>query len=361
MRNAWRTGNVLLSRWLGRPPRYLPVMLLFVTGQCNLRCRMCGVCDLVHGYTDGRELSTDQWKAVIRSAADQLGTTLAVVSGGEALLREDVFEIIQYASDAGIAVHLCTNAILLDDEKMMKLRDAGVSTVSISLESHEASAHEYLRGANSFPIVVNALRRFREIAPEVRIGVNFVITRCNYKHMAEMVRFAESLKVNQIKFAPLHTNLLHRDKKKEDYSDVLFQPEDLEDLAREVRRAQEACRNSSLITTSDAFFDGIAQLYSTPRRVRCYAGYAICAISPTGSVAPCSDMDSSFNVKDRPLEEIWRDRDFHALRQCVHSCNAACWDTAYTELSLWLRPHALITNLLRNLRDIRFYYGNRLR
>ena len=77
LRNAWRTANVIINRYLGRPPRYCPVMLLFLTGRCNLRCRICGVCDLEHGYNDEEELSTEQWKGVISAAAEKLGTTLA--------------------------------------------------------------------------------------------------------------------------------------------------------------------------------------------------------------------------------------------------------------------------------------------
>ena len=318
---------------------------------------MCGVCDLEYGHDESEELTTEQWKEVIASAAHQLGTTLAVVSGGEALLRKDVFEIIRFATDSGIAIHLCTNALLLSEENMIKLRDSGVRTVSFSLEGPEASTHEYMRGANSFPIVLNALRRFREIAPDVRIGINFVITRLNFHNMTAMVDFAESLGVNQLKFAPIHTNLLHRRKKFEDYSDLLFQEDDLNALEQEVQRVKQALKKSHLITTSDDFFEGIADLYRKPRQTRCYAGYAICAISPTGYVAPCSDMDSNFNVKDKKLHHIWRNPEFHQLRRKVHACSAACWDTAYTELSLWLRPKSLLRDAVRNWRDIKFYFG----
>jgi AdoMet-dependent heme synthase len=358
-RNICRTINVIASRYLGRPPRYLPVILMFVTSQCNLRCRMCGVCDLEYGHDESEELTTEQWKKVIDSAAHRLGTTLAVISGGEALLRKDVFEIIRYATDAGISIHLCTNAILLSEDNMIKLRDSGVRTVSFSLEGPEASAHEYMRGADSFPIVVSALQRFREIAPEVRIGINFVITRLNYHNMTAMIQFAESLGVNQLKFAPIHTNLLHRHKKVEDYSELLFREEDLESLENEVQRLKAALKQSSLISTSENFLDGITALYRVPKRIQCYAGYAICAISPTGYVAPCSDMDSNFNVKDQDLHQIWHEPEFHRLREKVHSCSAACWDTAYTELSLWLRPKSLLISALRKWRDIKFYFGDR--
>lgn len=357
-RNAWHILDSIASRYTGRPPRYLPVILMFLTSRCNLRCKMCGVCDLHHEEKNDSELSTEDWKAVIRSAAGRLGTTLAVVSGGEALLREDVFKIIKYATDSGISVHLCTNALLLAEDKMIQLRDSGVSTVSFSLDGPDAATHEYLRGKDTFPASLNALKRFHEIAPKVLLGINFVITRQNYKKMLSMLHFAEELGVNQVKFAPIHTNLLHRHRNLDEYSDLIFTPADFDDLEIEIDKLRDLCKRSRLITTSDAFFKGIKDLYVSPQRIRCQAGYAICAINPAGYVAPCSDMDSMFNVKEQDLSDIWRDPEFHKLRRQVHECRSACWDTAYTELSLWLRPTSLLLGLLRNWRDIKFYYNS---
>ncbi len=357
IKNTWRTINVMTSRYLGIAPRYLPVVVMFLTNRCNLRCRTCGVCELERARGHEDELTTDQWKMVIDSATQRLGTSLAAVSGGEPLLRPDLFEIIRHATNRGMAIHLCTNAVLLDDVAIEKLRDSGVATVSISLESPEPFVHDYLRGDHTFPVVVEAIRRLRALAPNIRVGINYLITARNYKHMCDMVDFAESLGVHQIKFAPIHTNLLHRLKAHEHYGDVLFHEEDLDDLACEVRRLIARCRKSRLVTTSEDFLAGISRFYKQPVAFRCYAGYAICAISPTGNVAPCCDKDSRFNVKEHSLEAIWRDPAFHALRKQSHTCAVPCWDTTYTELSLVLRPASIMRHLLHHLRNMRFYFG----
>jgi len=320
---------------------------------------MCGVCDLEHGYRDEDELTTGQWKNLIHDAATSLGTTLAVISGGEALLRNDLFDIIRFAADEGVSIHLCTNALLLNEEKILRLRDSGVSTVSISIEGPQADIHEYIRGPNTFTPVINAIHKLREIAPQIHIGINYVITKYNYIYMTDMLHFAETLRVHQIKFAPIHTNLLHKNKDFSECSDLLFQEEDIPALEKEVQRVREACRKSSLNTTTDDFFNGISQLPHTSRCVRCYAGYAICSVSPSGYVAPCSEFDSSFNVKERSIVDIWRDPAFHLLRKRVHDCSSACWDTTHTELSLWLRPVTMMRSIAKILRDVKFYFGNR--
>ena len=355
--NLWRTANVMISRYLQRPPRYLPVILLFVTDRCNLRCRMCGVCEQSAAPEAGGELTTDRYREIIEAATMRLGTSIVSISGGEPLLRKDIYEIIRIAADAGLSVHICTNGLLLNTERAEKLRDAGVAAVSISVDSPEATQHEHLRGAGTFQTTLDAIRLLRETAPEVQIGINYLITRLNYRNMTDMIALAEDLGVQQVKFAPIHTNLLHRHKAKESFGELYFAPEELDALQQEVERLKRRTRASRLSTTSDAFFDGIVPFYRSPKPFRCYAGYGVCAIGPAGQVAPCCDMDSPFNVNDRPLDEIWRDPAFHQMRLKASRCTTPCWDTTNTELSLRLRPWALLRNVTVNWRDLLFYSG----
>jgi MoaA/NifB/PqqE/SkfB family radical SAM enzyme len=358
VQNGWRVAHVVMTRQLGLAPRYLPVLLMFITDKCNLRCKMCGVCDLERGRGTEKELSTEEWFAVI-DAAERLGTALVSISGGEPMLRADLYDLIRHARGKGMTVHMCTNGTLMNADRAHKLRDSGVSTVSISVDSPRAEMHEKLRGRDTFGPALAAVKLLRETAPEIRVGINYLITRQNYRNMGEMVAFAESLGVHQIKFAPIHTNLLHRLKDIGQYDDLLFTPEDLPELDRQVRQLSNACARSSLLTTSSAFFAGIADLYSAPRHFSCHAGWAAVAVGPTGSVTPCADMDGSLSVRRRPLDEIWKSPEFHEQRKRVQTCDHACWDTTNTELSLRLRPASLVGGFLQNLRDIKFYFGGK--
>jgi AdoMet-dependent heme synthase len=272
-------------------------------------------------------------------------------------LRADVYDIIRYARDRDIGVHLCTNGVLLDSERVGRLRESGVNAISISVESPEPDEHELLRGTGTFAPAVEGIRRLRKEAPLIRVGINFLITTLNYRSMKAMLPFAQSLDVQQIKFAPIHTNLLHRRKRLEHYGNLLFAEEDLDALEREVQELARAASQTELSTVSQMFFSGISDLYGEPRRFQCYAGYAACAVNPSGIVSPCCDMDGELSVRDLPLENIWRSKEFHALRQRVRHCNSSCWDTTNTELSLRLKPIALLREVARTWHDVGFYFG----
>jgi MoaA/NifB/PqqE/SkfB family radical SAM enzyme len=350
-------ADVVVSRYTGRPPRHLPILVIFITTRCNLACRMCGVCDYnpVHSRP---ELSTDEWKSVLDAAA-RLGTTLLSIGGGEPLLRPDLYEIIGYARDLGMSVHLCTNGVLLSEENVVKLRESRVNTVSVSIENPVREVHENLRGLGTFDASVEGIRRLRALAPEIRVGINFVISTISYRQMAETVAFAESLGVHQLKFAPIHMNLLHKSKPVEEFRELVFKPEDLESLDAEIRRLVAALRKSPLQTNSPSFLHGMSRLYRDALSFRCYAGYAICAVNPAGTVVPCCDMEGTLSVRNMPLDQIWRDPEFHRLRRKVSTCRAACWDTTNTEVSLRLAPVSLLRDLGQTWRDFRYYFGSR--
>lgn len=356
-RNAVTLSNVLLARYLHLRPRYVPTVLAFITFRCNLRCRTCGVCDLQAEQGKAPELNLDEWKAVIRSAA-KLRAAILVISGGEPMLRQDMlFDMIRCASEARLTTHLCTNGVLLNPENVARLAEARVDTVSVSIESPDKALHESIRGPNTFDRALNGIRLLCEAKPSIRVGINHVVTAENFRCMADMVPFAESLGVHQLKFAPIHTNLLHKRKELDRFGTLLFRKEDLPEFEREVDRLMRAVTRSRLLTTSPMFLSRMSELYTDPRRFRCFAGYAVCAIDPLGYVSPCSDMDGVRSVRQAPLEEIWRSRAFAESRANVHRCNAPCWDTVNAELSIRLRPKSLLADFARTWKDIGFYFG----
>jgi MoaA/NifB/PqqE/SkfB family radical SAM enzyme len=356
-KNALVMSDVLATHALRITPHYIPIILLFITYRCNLRCRTCGVCLLEEEVRSTPELTLDEWKAVIRSAV-RMRTIIIVISGGEPLLRPDVLiDLLQYTCDQGISVHLCTNGVLIDKDYAVRIGKTGVHTISVSLESPEPEIHERIRGPGTFERALNGIRLLRQFAPSVRIGINHVITAENFRCMADMVPFAESLGVHQIKFAPIHTNLLHKRKGISQYGSLVFEPKDIEELQVELIRLRAALGRSRLLTTSPMFLAKIADLYSDPPRFRCFAGYAATAIDPVGMVSPCSDMNGVACVRDKPLEEIWRSPEFREARNHVRHCNSPCWDTANAELSIRLRFSSLVGDLVQTWKDMGFYFG----
>ena len=357
VRNILAFGDIWVARHRNRAPHTLPILVIMITDKCNLKCTMCGACDYSPG--DHNMLSLDDWKAVVDSAV-RLRTQILSITGGEAMLRKDLFDLIRYARTKGIRVHLNSNATILRDKQAELLRDTGVETVSISIESHEADIHDLIRGKGMFQRTLEGVRRLRRIAPDVRIGLNCVINKHNIAGLHGMVPFAARENLDQVKFAPIHSNLQHKDKDISEYEDMIFQETDLEALDAELERIQQELKKTDLVSTSKQFFDGITNLYRPPAsNFYCYAGWAITVIDAQGNVAACFDKDAVMNVRQTPLHEIWHSATFQKHRQQVVNCDKACWDTTNAELSLRLSVKHLIEEPLSLVRSVRYYIAQR--
>lgn len=351
---AGAMADVWLARRLNRPPRSLPILLAFLTHRCNLSCAMCGVGHLPAGDGSG-ELETAEWRAVF-DAAGRLRTRIVSISGGEVLLRPDLFELIAHARDRGMAVHVCTNATRIDAGVAGELRDAGTHTVSLSLEGPDAASHDALRGEGSFDATVRGVQALREHAPGIRLGVNVLLSRRNHRDAPAVVALAGSLGAHQVRFMPIHRNLLHRHRSDAELDGLGFRASDLGELERTVAELRRVAARTSLQLNSRRHLDGIVDFYCRPRRFRCVAGFAVCAVGPRGEVSPCCDLDARETVRDRPLDDIWFGREFHTLRRRVVDCPGGCWDTTNTELSLRLSARGLLADVRTQWQDLGFYF-----
>lgn len=341
-------------RKLRIPPRSILFPVIWVTNRCNLRCRMCDQWKTDPARLSG-ELSTQEWYAFIDSAS-RMHAVVIIISGGEPLLREDIFDIIRYACDKGIACHLCSNGTMLDDTRVRKFKDAGLKSISVSLDSYCAEVHNELRGVECFDAIVNGIRLLRKVAYEIKIGINYVITKRNFHDMDRMVSFAEGLGVEQIKFDLIYNNLAHRQKPILSFADLLFNKDDLPELRIEINKLIHAISRTNLLTNSHTFIKGIPDAVKRQKqRLSCYAGYISCAVDAFGRVSPCDNFDGNENLRDKSLEEIWHSPHFQQMRKMVDDCDSYCWDTTHTELNIRCSSWRFIKELGRVLKETRFY------
>ncbi len=176
----------------GLPPVVRDVKIK-LTSFCNLRCQMCS-------YWQTRteqKLDTAAWRGVLSQLADQGGRKVHF-SGGEVFLRKDFLDLVEHSVAVGLKTNLTTNGTLLDRDKARRLVEAGANSVSISLDGPNARAHDRIRGRRgAFKQSLRAihwLNRFSAgVKKPVKIRINFVLMRDNFRRLPEMVRLAGEL------------------------------------------------------------------------------------------------------------------------------------------------------------------------
>ena len=292
------------------PPR--PYALLAeITYRCPLHCPYCSNPVAVSlreaprrpqgdGYTNG-ELTTDEWKRVIREAA-ALGVLQIGFSGGEPLSRRDLAELICAAREAKLYTNLITSGIGLDDDRVLALRDAGLDSIQLSFQSDESSLADEIAGAR-------AHKRKLEVAAKIRVAgiplsLNFVIHRQNIDRLEQIIDLAEALGPERVELANVQFyGWAFRNRA------ALLPTREQVDRARHIATAAK----ERLTGKIDLFY--VLPDYYETRPKPCLNGWGqrYLTVNPTGDVLPCPTASSAMpdlpfeNVRARNLDWIWRE------------------------------------------------------
>src|SRR5215469_10025411 len=159
-----------------------------LTYRCNERCVHCYL-----PHHDAGELTTAEVNSVIRQLSDA-GTLFLTLSGGEPLVRKDLFEIIAFARSLQFSVKLKTNAILIGAREATRLRALGVEKVQISIYSHLAEVHDAItRVKGSFARSVRAVGFLKE--QELKVAIATILMKQNRDDYHEVLALARRLDV----------------------------------------------------------------------------------------------------------------------------------------------------------------------
>ncbi len=145
-----------------------------------------------------RELTTDEWRRVIREAA-VLGVLQIGFSGGEPLVRRDLAELVRAAREANLYTNLITSGIGLDDDRVRALHDAGLDSIQLSFQSDNADLADEIAGAGAHQRKLNAAAKIR--AAGIALSLNFVIHRRNIDRLPQMIDLAETLGAERVELA----------------------------------------------------------------------------------------------------------------------------------------------------------------
>lgn len=170
-----------------------PFIVIWETTQaCDLACVHCRAC--AQPLRDLLELSTKRAKKLIDDIAE-LQAPVFVMTGGDPLKRPDIFELVSYCREKGVRASLTPSATpLLTKEAILKLKDAGLARLAISLDGSVPELHDKFRKVDgSYECTLNAVRWAREI--DLPVQINTTITRHNLHDIDNMIALMEKLDI----------------------------------------------------------------------------------------------------------------------------------------------------------------------
>lgn len=303
-----------------------PIVVWNITRQCNLLC--------VHCYNDSgagkpcNEIPTAEAKAVIDDLAG-FGVPSILFSGGEPLMRPDLFDLIAHAVGRGLRAVISTNGTLITADKAREVKRLGVSYVGISLDGIGPINDKFRGVSGAFDRAVRGIRSCQDAG--VRVGLRLTLTRRNVQDVDGLFGFFEAEGIERACFYHLVPSGRGRSIANEDLTHAETRNA-MDRILAATRRFKEMGRQTDILTV-DNHVDGV-YLYlkllaeGSPRAADVWklltwnggglysSGVGIGCIDYEGRVHPDQfwwhyDLGS---VRERPFSQIWTDPDEPLLK-----------------------------------------------
>ncbi len=312
------------------------------TYRCNLRCSHCYLDTNALTRQSASELSTQEGLRLIDQMAELNPNLLLILTGGEPLLRTDIYDLASHASKKGMMVVLGTNGNMIDDDIARKLRECGVSGVGISLDSVMPNKHDGFRGiSGAWDDTLNGIEACRRQGLEFQIQAT--VTKENFSEISNIIDFSYNIGARVFNlFFLVCTG------KGQELTDIT--PQQYDQALQQLYELHNKYQGKMMIGAKCAphYRRIVYEHDQTSPYIRTYAGGCpagsfYCRITPEGDVTPCPYMPNvSGNVREKSFVEIWKNAaDFQTLRHA--SLNGRCGSCEFMEICKGCRARALAT------------------
>jgi len=281
-----------------------------LTRKCNLACVHCRASSERGPYAG--ELTTDECLRVMDEIAF-FSKPVIILTGGEPLLRPDIFDLARYGTEKGFRMVMATNGTLITQEMVKEMKASGIQRISISLDGPNAETHDAFRKVKG--AFENSLRGI-ELAKKggLDFQINTTITQVNLHLIPEILQLAVDLGAVAHHIFLLVPTGRAREMKDQtisalDYEKTLhwfYEQRDRVPLQLKATCAphyyrilrQRAKKEAKKVDTKEFGLDAMTR--------GCLGGISFCFISHIGQVQPCGYLEVNCgNVREKPFQEIW--------------------------------------------------------
>ncbi|MFQ5854086.1 MAG: radical SAM protein [Anaerolineae bacterium] len=306
----------------------LPLLIFYPTSRCNSRCISCD-----WWKSTGEDDLTLEEIAELARPLPRLGTRVVLLSGGEPLLRQEIFDIAGLFREQGLELWLLTSGLFLN--KYAQQVAHNFARVTVSLDAGTAALYRSIRGVDALSTVEAGVRRLKALAPDLTVTARATLHTANYCELSSIVDKAKAMNLDGVSFlaADVSSTAFGRTAPPGENSHLLLSREEVAEFRLVVEQTVAAYQDdfgSGFIAESPAKLRRLPQYYAAMRNegefppVACNAPWVSVVVEANGTVRPCFFHQPVGNVRDKSLAEIIQE-DLPAFRRRLDvSTNPVC-------------------------------------
>jgi Fe-coproporphyrin III synthase len=291
----------------------LPLLIFYPTSRCNSRCVSCDW----WRHSGADDLGIDEIRG-LASVLPSLGTRVVVFSGGEPLLRPEVFDAADAFRARGTTLHLLTSGVLL--ERFAARVAQHFARVIVSLDAADEALYDQIRGVDALEIVRRGVARLRDLAPGIPVTARATLHRMNFRELPRLVDQAKSMALDGISFLPADMSSsgfgrqpVRDGELRADMAALALDRGDVREFEATVeyaigRYASEFA--SGFIAEAPDKLRRLPRYYAAAAgdepfpRVSCNAPWVSAVVEADGAVRPCFFQTAIGNIRRTPFETI---------------------------------------------------------
>lgn len=329
----------------------LRVVAFEVTRNCILNCKHCRATASKQCGAD--ELTTDECKKVIDSIA-LMGEAVIILTGGEPMLREDIYEIAKYGFDRGQRMVMAPCGLLLNKETCQKIIATGISRISLSIDGATAASHDAFRGqSGAFEKLMVGIDAARSEGLEFQI--NTTITRSNVHELPAIYELA--LKLGAVSFHPFLLVPIGRGK---NLTCEMISSEQYESVLNWIYDQRSSTKMTLKPTCAPHYYRILRQRESAAGRIvkpathgldamtkGCLGGQGFVFISHTGDVQICGFLENcagNLRKNNFDFKDIWQNSELFCEIRATDKRKGKCGICEYQTVCGGCRARAFSVN-----------------
>ncbi len=298
----------------------LRLLAFEVTKACNLACKHCRATAQLTPSED--QLSFEEAKGLIKELP-KTGDPIIIFTGGEALLREDIFDLIEFAHSCKVKSVLSSNGTVIDKKVAEKIKKSSLKRVAISLDGHNKELHDNLRGVEgAFERALEGINYLKEKG--IPFQINTTVTKTNMNYLLNVYRFVESIGA-----VAWHIFLLVPTGRGKELKEEIVSSEDYEKILNSFYDLRKNSRLQLKATCAPQFYR-ILRERAKEENIKvdfknfgldavtrgCLGGISFCFVSHNGMVQPCGYLELNCgSIREQNFYSIWTGSEiFNMLR-----------------------------------------------
>ncbi len=300
----------------------LRTLFLEVTSRCNAHCDHCG--SSCGDFIPKDEITGEEIKGVLKDIYDKGYDTTQVmlaVTGGEPLLRKDLFELMKYARSLGYPWGITSNGILIDKEMVKKMEEAEMYSISVSIDGLKETHEEFRHVKGSWEKIINGLKLMLKSKVISVVQVTTVVNKKNIDQLEDIYNYIYKIGIRH--WRVVQVDPIGRAK----HSNILLDPDETEYMFNFIAEKQREGKMEVLYGCSHFLgMDVEPIIRQTP--FICVTGITIGSILSNGDIFVCPDVERrpeliQGNIRKEKFTKVWETK-YKEFRKLNRTTNEKC-------------------------------------